>query len=71
MCVWSVDEFGKALAGSKLKKKTRWITNSAAIASALKNVVAKNHRHTFSYENDASCSRRGRSKRSSDTLRSW
>ena len=47
MCVWSVDESGKALAGSKLKKKTRWITNSAAIASALKRCCKESSPHVL------------------------
>ena len=36
MCVWTIDKSGGVLAGSKFKKKTRWLTNSAAIASTLK-----------------------------------
>ena len=40
MCVWTVDESGGRLAGSKIWKRTRWITNSAPVARALK-VICK------------------------------
>jgi hypothetical protein len=36
MCVWTVDESGGRLAGSKIRKRTRWTTNSVTVARALK-----------------------------------
>ena len=39
-CVWTVDESGGRLAGTKIKKRTRWVTNSAPVAKALK-VICK------------------------------
>ena len=50
VCVWSVDESGKALAGSKLKKKTSWITNSAVIASALKRCCKESSPHILAWK---------------------
>ncbi|CAE7443546.1 unnamed protein product [Symbiodinium sp. CCMP2592] len=35
MCKWKVDESGKLIAGQSGKKRTRWITNSATVATAL------------------------------------
>lgn len=40
MCTWTVDETGGRLAGSKIRKRTRWITNSTPVAKALK-VICK------------------------------
>ena len=40
MCTWTVDETGGRLAGSKIRKRTRWITNSIPVAKALK-VICK------------------------------
>ena len=36
MCRWKVNESGKLIAGQTGKKRTRWITNSATVATALK-----------------------------------
>ena len=35
MCRWKVNESGKLIAGQTGKKRTRWITNSATVATAL------------------------------------
>ena len=35
MCKWKVNESGKLIAGQSGKKRTRWITNSATVATAL------------------------------------
>ncbi|CAE7372762.1 GIP, partial [Symbiodinium sp. CCMP2592] len=35
MCEWKVDESGKLIAGQSGKRRTRWITDSATVATAL------------------------------------
>ena len=41
MCRWTVNKSGGNLEGASFKKRTRWITNSAALAAALKKVCAQ------------------------------
>ena len=47
MCVWTVDESGGRLAGSKIRKRTRWITNSVTVARALKVICKSNGTKTW------------------------
>ena len=42
MCKWKVDESGKMIAGQSGKKRTRWITNSATVATALEKLCKGN-----------------------------
>ena len=41
MCRWTVDKSGRTLEGCSFKKRTRWITNSAALAAALRKVCVQ------------------------------
>ena len=41
ICRWTVNKSGGNLEGSSFKKRTRWITNSAALAAALRKTCAR------------------------------